>query len=395
MDWFKPYEQLDPEQRDFVDNKLNDNKNFWIQGHAGSGKSILLVHALIKAYNKNPNLKVCFVLYTYALIDMIKTGIPKELKKKLEQDDKLEVMTYFQFQKSSKSYDLILVDEVQDLPTNVVRELKRRSNRVISAGDMNQSIYEGTVSPSEIENLLNAQIFVLKIIHRLTKTLKKIASYFIRGVLGAKEDWNKKDVQVIVGKAKPFSKEEFEFVWRKAKLQASNSNSPTVVLLPFHSSIVKFMNFVLNYENKPTLDENMDDNDARNRYLDKHNIKLEYIGNGFGSLENATSKNKVMIMTYHSSKGLDFKNVFIPNLYGGMTIWRDSEEMSKTLFFVAVTRSRENLYLTYAANSPHKYVALVRDECRVKDISELLDEVKKEENLLSGFSSIDDDDIAY
>lgn len=389
MKWFKEYAELDPEQRDFVDSKFSENKNYWIQGHAGSGKSVLLVHSLIKAYNKNPNLKVCFVLYTHALIDMIKTGIPSELR------SKVEVMTYFQFQKSSKTYDLILVDEVQDLPANVVRELKRRSSRVISAGDMNQSIYEGTVSPSEIENLLNAQTFGLKIIHRLTKTLKKIASFFKSDVLGVKEDWNKKDVQVIIGKARPFSADEFEFVWRKAKLQASNSNSPTVVLLPFHSSIVKFMNFVLSHENKPTLDENMKDNEARNNYLDKHNVKLEYIGNGFGSLDNAVGKNKVMVMTYHSSKGLDFKNVFIPNLYGGMTIWRDSEEMSKTLFFVAVTRSRENLYLTYAANSPHKYVALVQSECRVKDISELLEEVKKEENLFSGSSSIDDVDIVF
>lgn len=389
MKWFKEYAELDPEQRDFVDSKFNENKNYWIQGHAGSGKSVLLVHSLIKSYNNNPNLKVCFVLYTHALIDMIKTGIPSELK------SKVEVMTYFQFQKSSKTYDLILVDEVQDLPANVVKELKRRSSRVISAGDMNQSIYEGTVSPSEIENLLNAQTFGLKIIHRLTKTLKKIASFFKSDVLGAKEDWNKKDVQVIIGKARPFSADEFEFVWRKAKLQASNSNSPTVVLLPFHSSIVKFMNFVLSHENKPTLDENMNDNEARNKHLDKHNVKLEYIGNGFGSLDNAVGKNKVMVMTYHSSKGLDFKNVFIPNLYGGMTIWKDSEEMSKTLFFVAVTRSRENLYLTYAANSPHKYVALVQGECRVKDISELLEEVKKEENLFSGSSSIDDDDIAF
>lgn len=388
MKWFKEYAELDPEQRDFVDSKFSENKNYWIQGHAGSGKSVLLVHSLIKAYNKNPNLKVCFVLYTYALIDMIKTGIPSALK------SKAEVMTYFQFQKSFESYDLILVDEVQDLPSNVVIEIKRRSNRVISAGDMNQSIYEGTVSPNEIENLLNAQTFQLKIIHRLTKTIKKIASFFKSDILGAKEDWNKKDVQVILGKARPFSSDEFEFVWRKAKLQASNSNSPTVVLLPFHTSIVKFMNFVLSYENKPTLDENMNDNEARNNHLAKHNVKLEYIGNGFGSLENATSKNKVMIMTYHSSKGLDFKYVFIPNLYGGMTIWRDSEEMSKTLFFVAVTRSRENLYLTYAANSPHKYVALVQDECRVKNISELLEEVKKEENLFSGSSSIDDD-IAF
>jgi superfamily I DNA/RNA helicase len=78
-----------------------------------------------------------------------------------------------------------------------------------------------------------------------------------------------------------------------------------------------------------------------------------------------------------------------------MTIWKGSEEMSKTLFFVAITRSRENLYLSYAAKSPHKYVALVQNECIVKDISELLKEVEKEENLSSSSSSIDDDLITF
>lgn len=394
MKWFINYSELDAQQRDFVDIKFNENRNYWIQGHAGSGKSVLLVHSLIKAYNKNPNIKICFVVYTHALIDMINTGIPSELK------SKVEIMTYLQFKKTTVKYDLILVDEIQDLPAEVVSEIKKRANKVICAGDVNQSIYDGTVSPIEIERLLNAYKFLLGIIHRLTKKIKKIASYFTKDVLNAKEDWNKKDVAVIIGKSLPYRSDEFEFVWRKAKLQASILNSPTVVLLPYHKQIVKFMNFVLEYENKPNFNEQYYDpikeNDRRNIHLSEYNVKLEYLGNGFGSLENAVSKNKVIIMTYHSSKGLDFKNVFIPNLYEGMTIWRDSEERSKTLFYVALTRSRENLYLTYAGKKPHSYVNLIEGECKVKDISELLVEVEKEENLMNGSFSIDgDDDIAF
>lgn len=394
MKWFKEFSELDSEQRDFVDSKFSENQNYWIQGHAGSGKSILLVHSLIKAYNKNPNLKVCFVLFTHALIDMIKTGIPSELK------SKVEVITYFKFrdQDTKKTYDLILVDEVQDLPAEIVKELKRRSKRVISAGDMNQSIYENTVSPSEIESLLNAQIFSLKIVHRLTKTLQKIASFFKTDILGAKEAWNKKDVEVLIGKGKPFSsEEEFEFVWKSAKSEAKNI--PTVILLPFHSSIAKFMNFVLNYEKKPILDENMNDNEARNKHLEKYSIKLEYIGNGFGSLQNATNNHKVMIMTYHSAKGLDFESVYIPNLYEGLKIWRKPDntedlEMSKTLFFVALTRSRRKLFISYSANKPHKFVSLIDSECKIQEISQLLIELNQQEKKLLSFD-IADDDIAF
>ena len=108
MKWFIKYSELDPQQREFVDNKFNENRNYWIQGPAGSGKSVLLVHSLIKAYNKNPNIKICFVVYTHALIDMINTGIPSELK------SKVEVMTYLKFQKTDLKYDLILpIDSIE------------------------------------------------------------------------------------------------------------------------------------------------------------------------------------------------------------------------------------------------------------------------------------------
>ncbi len=290
---------------------------------------------------------------------------------------------------------MILVDEVQDLPAEIVKELKKRSDKVICAGDENQSIYENTVSSSEIQSLLNAQTFGLKIIHRLTKTLKKIASLFKSDVLGAKEDWNKTDVDVIIGKGQSFgSEQEFEYVWKSAKSEAKNI--PTVILLPFHSSIAKFMNFVLSYENKPLLDENMNDNEARNKHLDKHNVKLEYIGNGFGSLEGATNNHKVMIMTYHSAKGLDFESVYIPNLYETMVIWRKSDktedlEMSKTLFFVAVTRSRRKLFISYSAKRPHKFVSLIENECKIQEISQLLTQLNQQEKNLSSFDVAEDD----
>jgi superfamily I DNA/RNA helicase len=394
MNWFKPYPKLDPSQRDFIDSKFNVNSNYWIQGHAGSGKSLILVHSLIKAFETNPNIKVCFVVYTHALIDMMLTGIPTELK------FKVKVMTYVNFKETSENYDLILVDEVQDLPADILKNIENRAKKVICAGDINQSIYDNTVSPNEIENLIKPQLFALKIIHRLTKTIIKIASFFKKDILEAKENWNNINVGVIIGKAKPYSSDEIEFVWRKAKIQAANIKSPTVVLLPNHEQIINFMKFVLEYEKKPPFNDSIpstrEGNGKRNDHLEKHNVKLEYIGNSFGSLENAVSKNKVMIMTYHSSKGLDFKNVFIPELFDGKDIWRGNEERSKTLFYVALTRSRENLYMTYASNNPHRYVNLIQGECKVKDISELLVELEKQENLMNGSFSVDgDDDIAF
>ena len=62
--------------------------------------------------------------------------------------------------------------------------------------------------------------------------------------------------------------------------------------------------------------------------------------------------------TYHSSKGLDFPNVFLPHLTSTTSLEpmvgaKDEEE--RRLFFVAVTRARQRLYLSYHG-TPHRFL---------------------------------------
>lgn len=87
----------------------------------------------------------------------------------------------------------------------------------------------------------------------------------------------------------------------------------------------------------------------------------------------ASSIDAVRIMTIHASKGLEFKSVFLPGLYKGNMPnsvnrdrctppdgllsesdpnWRDEEE--ECLFFVAMSRAREKLYLSRPATKSNK-----------------------------------------
>lgn len=68
-------------------------------------------------------------------------------------------------------------------------------------------------------------------------------------------------------------------------------------------------------------------------------------------------RDKVTMMTVHSSKGLEFKNVFIvgveENLFpsapmGGAKATIESFEEERRLFYVALTRAEENAYLSFA-----------------------------------------------
>ena len=153
--WMIREDQLDPDQRDFINIESRKKGNIWIQGFAGSGKSVLLLHKLREVLEKEPNASICIIVFTHSLIAMFEAGM-KELN--IKQD--IPVMTYFQFKKS------------------------------LYNGDYNQL----------------------------------------------------------------------------------------------------------------------------NTYLDNYNIRMNYIGNGIGSLIDASENKKIILMTYHSSKGLDFDNAFLPML---------------------------------------------------------------------------------
>ena len=71
--------------------------------------------------------------------------------------------------------------------------------------------------------------------------------------------------------------------------------------------------------------------------------------------EKKEEKNAVKLMTVHASKGLEFKYVFItgleyglfPNVRDGETKTNEDSEEERRLFYVALTRAKEKLFLSY------------------------------------------------
>ena len=75
MQWMIEEARLGPEQREIIDEIHGLNgKPVWIQGDAGSGKSILLLHALTDYVIRNPNANIVVVVFTHALIDLLASG---------------------------------------------------------------------------------------------------------------------------------------------------------------------------------------------------------------------------------------------------------------------------------------------------------------------------------
>lgn len=91
------------------------------------------------------------------------------------------------------------------------------------------------------------------------------------------------------------------------------------------------------------------------------NTKMEKEDSGDGE------SNTIQLLTLHSSKGLEFKNVIIYNISEGSIPSQKSTsndenktegiEEERRLLFVGMTRAMENLYLLYDAERPSQFIA--------------------------------------
>jgi len=276
------------------------------------------------------------------------------------------VITYHKFLSNRQHYDLVIVDEVQDIGPVDLQRIKNLSGRLVVAGDSDQSIYAQGASPGDIDRVLAPRIHRLGVIYRLTKRIIQIVKSIlpdsqIEGELTGRMQ----DVQVTLAKADS-TEQEVDWVWRNAK-QRARVGDPSAILLPSHSVVRTFIDTICRLEQKasPEFRQYYQPNGRPGRGTDyghinetlrAYGLPLQYTGNSFGSLRDSDTRALTYLMTYHSAKGLDFDSVFLPHLNQHISFWRDNPDIDRRLFFVGATRSRKNLYLTHTSALPHPYV---------------------------------------
>lgn len=370
MAWLVPENKLDAQQRLFLDSEAIFKQNVWIKGFAGSGKSILILYSVKKILARNPEAKLLLVVFTHSLIKMFTAAFE-------EMGLNVQVETYYAFMKSPSHYDYILCDEVQDLTERVIVALERHADRVIVAGDANQSIYLSDPQwrePTIDKNYLSSRDYQeqeLTIIHRLPKSLIEVVNHFMPDmhIFSAKLDMTKPDVQVRVCKAERVE-DEIRYLLDRAQ-KAIQGGYTVAVLLPTQDLMVLFVNWVLYCMGRQQWDPPQRNRWGKydffllNRGLSNAGIPLQCIANGDGAF--SSSIPQINVMTYHSSKGLDFDNVFIPFASEGIPIFGSDEELSRRLFMVAMTRTRSNLCITYTG-TPYEELNSFQYLCTMVEI---------------------------
>lgn len=386
MKWMVPEEKLSKEQREIMKSVGRaKNKPIWVQGHAGSGKSVVLLYALSDFLITNKNAKVAIVVFTYSLKDLLEGGLKQMPALK---NRNIPVMTVYQMNKSIREgvkYDGVFCDEVQDLPLEFIQGIHKCAKQLVIAGDSAQSIYEKdpnlrllTASPKQINQVINPDNHVLTSIFRLTPNVLNILRNVFSALLNSKTIIGKENTDIRLFRARNY-KEEVKWIWEEAKHINENRTSEVIAILFFRKDdILEFINDVLVLQNRPTWSpkkimkfgkEKIDFGNL-NYHLSNNNIPLMFIGNGYGSLNEADGKNKIVIMTYHSSKGLDFDTVFLPKV---------DEDILATynplaLALVALSRSKRDLVITFTGSLSSTFARFLSKE-KVRSMNSSSDDV--------------------
>jgi superfamily I DNA/RNA helicase len=335
QDFFIKEEELDNFQTQLI--QRNINRSMVVSGCAGSGKSII---ALWKAKQINDLGKTFyFVVYTKVLkkyfndgITLIKDPSLAGMKKMLDDESKFSYYDRWRGNGVVSQVEYMIVDEAQDFDSDDIDKLKNASKTAVYFfGDSAQSLYKfnkNTISMGDISRKIGMDSpELLMHNYRLPRKVARIAEK-----IANIDDLEWRCVKEGEHLPEKIQCSTYDAELDKIKEIIENQKLTNVGILFSTNNKVQnaykyLKNKGLNVEAKFDLKNNMGGNET---HLD---------------LNFASDNPK--LMTYHSSKGLQFEAVFIPD----PQIFEKSETPRNPLY-VAMTRTSDRLYFLYSGQEP-------------------------------------------
>jgi len=349
MPWIPSRQDFDNHQETIMSAIVTDTKKtWWLQGYPGTGKTMLLIHLLAEYIDAGWD--CAYVTFTHALKNLAFEALrelghaPGQLH--IETVDKINVL--------KREYDIIFVDEVQDLTIKQITKLQGLATRFIYAGDLNQSIYLQAAPKSKLREILGIDK-ELTDIYRMPEPVFMAANIIYPEAkikLGAQVSKNLGASINLVAADTVAS--EVLWVYQRAKNESRNQK-PSAIIFGKHKDLQKFVVMLLDELGEKSAPKVLGRNyDPMNEHLKKIKIPMMYYGGTQGGdLANASSSRKILLMTMHSAKGLEFGSVFTPfmNQDGSLCPYpslKNKEIWQRRCLFMAITRTTLNFYASYS-----------------------------------------------
>lgn len=308
-----------------VINKKTDN-SYIVKGCAGSGKSILALWKAKQIQDENKG-SYLYIVYTKALKQYMSDGI-KQIG--LRENNVANFDACFSYSRNENgelergdwkkgSYDYIIVDEAQDFSIDDIELLKSKTQKAILIyGDTAQQVFKflknkKTASMEEIQYFTKLPDEKLVFNHRLPKKIARIAEF----LNSENDDLVDRCVEEGSDKPKIIKYENIEQQLNSIIALVKNKNMEDVGIL---------------FRTKKEMQEAYE-------YFKERGFEVQ--AQIKGDLDFTSDLPK--LLTYHSSKGLQFEHVFMPEC-------TSESDDDRNPLYVAVTRTYRSLYIMHSGN---------------------------------------------
>lgn len=343
-----PYQQLSEEQKAVIRRVSRTDGNLYVEGPAGSGKTLISLYAL-KDFVENESGNLLFLMYNHSLYGYLKTALNEldiingariatkdkffwDLAKTkgfspprdLDYQDKYNmIMNVLLSEDLEKQYDIIVVDEVQDISGNEFEIIKKLGNKIITLGDFNQGIYKTDMSRTKMMTLGDFEN--LSTVFRYHIEIAKLANNF-----------TERDLPSMV--------------------REGNGVKPKIVdvteeqLFPEIAEILR--NLVLRRKRVGVISPDKDKLKALQAYLKNNNVESIYYEENRDFREHDFSTTIPLLLSSFSAKGLEFENVIVFgfNKYSSRIEKLMAENLLKEIIFVSITRCNSDLFIVRTPN---------------------------------------------
>mgnify|MGYP002522833750 FL=1 len=309
-----------------VINKKTDN-SYIVKGCAGSGKSILALWKAKQIQDEHRG-SYMYIVFTKALMQYMADGI-KEVG--ISQRN-VDYHWHWVNRAGCPSADYIIVDEAQDFSKEDIELFKSKARKALLLyGDSAQQLYTSiqdkkTVSMEDIQYFTKFPVEQLVFNHRLPKKIARVAQYI------NSENDELEERCTVEGTEKP---KILEY--------------PTVEKQ--YDAIIELIQNK-HMEDVGILFRQNDEVEEAYNYFQEHGLNVEAKFGKHMDLDFTSDNPK--LMTYHSSKGLQFENVFLPDC----TVEDDD---NRNPLYVAVTRTYQSLYILHSGNLSSLFDDVPRD----------------------------------
>lgn len=368
-EWFVDEGLMDEIERKVLYATL-ENKSIVVSGSAGSGKSLIAV-TIAKRIEEKGLGERRIVVYTKALEEYIREGIRTlNFNCNLTHHDPWKWRSVEKWDSNGNRYfekelycphaDYFVVDEIQDFSIEDIQLFIESTDKFCCFfGDMAQSVYQkGKITMKQVLNSIpvsmNPKEYTLYYNYRLPVGIAKAAQYvginlesFEEGKFKSKEttipriikeDNNDNQIKIIADYCK------------------EHINSETAILVPYKLDVInvctKLKEFGVNCEMKY---------DVPDPFKEAAKIRKKIIGipdEQYRSVDTLDfSTNNIKVLTYHSSKGLQFQTVFLPWINHNPQF---SGEM-RTPLYVAMTRTYRDLFILHQGYLPYPLSSIPKE----------------------------------